>query len=63
MRDASDGDLTARAQWGLLQKNMAYVARYGHQQRSEIRAMPLSVFARWVDELSQIVMAENGGDE
>lgn len=42
---------------------MTYVARYGHQQRSEIRAMPVSVLWAWIDDLNELIRAENGGDK
>lgn len=42
-----------------LQKTFAYLGRYAHQQRSEIRAMPWRTMQAWVDGVEDIVKREN----
>lgn len=42
---------------------MAYVARYGHQPISEIRALPQRELGQWVAALASIVERENGKGE
>lgn len=46
--------------WVLFQEGMAYLARYGNQSRSEIRAMPLHKFAAWIAAVSGMVGREGG---
>ena len=42
---------------------MAYVARYGHQPISEIRALTTRELAEWAAALGEIVRRENGKAE
>jgi len=39
---------------------VVYLARYTHQQRSEIRAMTMDTFKTWIRVTSQLVRDEQG---
>lgn len=44
-------------QWRAHQRGAVFLARYAAQQRSEIRAMPMSTFRAWLAEAAEFIQA------